>query len=350
MLTTLVSITVQSIILCCLVSRLVVSPLLSPSHAHRSFRERLTKVPLATCWLWLSFFGSWCFVVAVDVLQHGNKLTNPGPCTASIFVCISLYCVSKAAIYLFLTERAHVVRGGSRREDKLYWVNLSLILGIVVLWVLCHVFRVAVRTPERCIISIGRDVDIPFIIYDFFINIFLTVQFLIPLISSSSFRTKVKRFVSRARGEENGQSQSFETQFPQEAEKQIYSLAKRTFIGGLFCTLVTIANGIQVALMFGKEDAWLCLTTCSGDVVLNCIILHFITNGRQGTDESVQRASIDTMSVRPKLEFRTSSMVIRQSLDDIVTKQKNVVIVERSTSSSSTFDEIRPCKIDLPES
>lgn len=348
MLTTFLSIVVQSIILSCLVSRLVISPLMAANHTQTSLRTRLSRIPLATFWLWLSFLGSWCFVVAVDVLQHGSVLKDAGPCTASIFVCISLYCVSKASIYLFLTERAHIVRGGTRREDKLYWVNMSLILGIVVLWILCHVFRVVVRTPERCVISIGRDVDIPFIIYDFFINIFLTVQFLVPLLQSSSLRTRVIRIVDRFRGKQSSTAaaaaeSSFAGHHTPEAERQLYTLARRTFIGGLFCTLVTIANGIQVAIMFGKEDAWLCLTTCSGDVVLNCLILHFITNGRQGTDESVRRASkvdLEARASRPKLELRTSSMVMRQAMTDDAQDEPKFKVSVTAHSSTTEVEDI----------
>lgn len=318
MLTTFLSIAVQSIILSCLVSRLAVSPLRSLSHEHRTLREKLSSISATTYWLWLSFLGSWFYVVAVDVLQHGTNLLDSSSCTASIYVCIALYCVSKAAIYMFLTERAHIVRGGTRRQDKLYWFNLVLILGIVVFFCLNLTRHLAISTPDSCIISIGRNVDIAFIAYDFLINVFLTIQFLVPLMQSSSLQGSLRRRISRITGTNVAALCNALNLQPSATEQQLYTLAKRTFIGVICCTLVTLANMILVAIMYGKEEAWICLTVCSGDVLLNCIILHCVSSGQQGSDSaSEQRPGPDEEApIRPKLQLRTSSMVVQEEIEE----------------------------------
>lgn len=50
-------------------------------------------------------------------------------CTVATYFCLTLYAVTKVLIIFFLTERAHVIRGISRREDKMYWFNMVWLSG-----------------------------------------------------------------------------------------------------------------------------------------------------------------------------------------------------------------------------
>ncbi|KAK8130200.1 hypothetical protein PG999_002580 [Apiospora kogelbergensis] len=69
---------------------------------------------------------SWAFALATIVLQHGTglSLTDWKSCSAAIVLCLTLYITTKS-VCLFLTERAFIVRNGSKRrlESKLYLFN-----------------------------------------------------------------------------------------------------------------------------------------------------------------------------------------------------------------------------------
>lgn len=296
LLSVFLSLIIQSFILSCIVSRLVVSPIFSPSSAHLGLRQKLSRISLATYWLWLSFFGSWCFVIALEILQYGTTITEDHACTAAIFVCIWLYGLTKIVIYLFLTERAHVVRGGTRLNDRIYWLNVSLALGPAIIAVLCVVTRYIRVTENHCVIAIRRNLNVAYVIYDLFVTCFWTVQFLTPLYRVSPLRTNW-RLWRKSFSAQKSLNTSSEGECVNRTERQLYTLAQRTAIGSVLCMIVTVANAIQVAVMFGKEDVTICLLACSLDVGLNCIILHFVTNGRHGTDESLETATASSPSL-----------------------------------------------------
>lgn len=69
-----------------------------------------------TCHLWL----------------RGSELKRHS-CTIALYLCLILYVATKVLIMIFLAERAHVVRGMSRREDRMYWFNICYIIVIVVI-------------------------------------------------------------------------------------------------------------------------------------------------------------------------------------------------------------------------
>ncbi|KAG0334916.1 hypothetical protein BG004_000210, partial [Podila humilis] len=80
---------------------------------------------------------SWLFSLMAAMLVQTNN-ANQISCDISVFICILLYAFSKILIYLFLTERVHVVTsiGCTRWNSKLYRLNLGLIspyLGILTL-------------------------------------------------------------------------------------------------------------------------------------------------------------------------------------------------------------------------
>lgn len=52
-------------------------------------------------------------------------------CDAAILFCVIFYVTSKILIYLFLVEKAYIVRGSTKRRfrDKLYIFNTILVTG-----------------------------------------------------------------------------------------------------------------------------------------------------------------------------------------------------------------------------
>ena len=84
--------------------------------------------------------------------------------------------ISQVIIYLFLIERVHIVRGGtrvSRFKNKVYLINMAGLLPYCVIGVLAVVFRVSdIGDSGRCLIGVERQTSILVIVYDLVINVF----------------------------------------------------------------------------------------------------------------------------------------------------------------------------------
>lgn len=122
----------QAIVVTMLVVRICSSPLNSATHSHRSFRERLRIVPVANYLLWGSFVAGWVFLVVGLVMIVSKESMSHQICQDSFFLVSYLYALAKVWVYLFLIERAHVVRGMSRLHDKMYWINHAVLLLLAV--------------------------------------------------------------------------------------------------------------------------------------------------------------------------------------------------------------------------
>ena len=109
-------------------------------------------------------------------------------CRAVTFMCILFYCSSKVKIpwpilywlqviiYLFLIERVHIVRGGTktRLQDKLYLFNLLGLIPYCAIVILAIVFRYhALDDNGHCYIGLRRESSFPLLIYDLIINVFI---------------------------------------------------------------------------------------------------------------------------------------------------------------------------------
>lgn len=65
------------------------------------------------------------FALSAAVTNFGIGLIGPSECEAAIIICLTFYLAQKAMVYLFLVERAHVVRGGrARHRDWVYVVGM----------------------------------------------------------------------------------------------------------------------------------------------------------------------------------------------------------------------------------
>jgi hypothetical protein len=148
------------------------------------------------------YLDSYLFVISTTILQIGIGLQhNRATCEyhpyhsydflifvrAAIFMCIFFYCSSKVSIpscvfdwslkviiYLFLIERVHIVRGGSklRKRDKLYLIHLGGLAPYCVIVILAIIFRLSqLNSSGRCYIGLKRGSSFPLLIYDLFINV-----------------------------------------------------------------------------------------------------------------------------------------------------------------------------------
>ncbi|KAG0377422.1 hypothetical protein BGX24_006140 [Mortierella sp. AD032] len=194
------------------------------------------------------YFLSWLFsVVAAMLVQTNNN--NQVSCTLSILVCIVLYASSKVVIYMFLTERVYVVTsvGVTRWNSRMYKFNLGLITPYAGIFILAVYYR--------------STASIPLILYDTFICSWLTGLFVRALLSSTSM-----------------------LQGPTKA--RLRDVARRTFIGSFLALLLSSANVASLVYFEGNQRGLYCLASCTLDVTLNAIVIHWVTSsaGRSKSD------------------------------------------------------------------
>ncbi|KAF9940852.1 hypothetical protein BGZ75_004568 [Mortierella antarctica] len=206
------------------------------------------------------YLVSWIFsIIAAMLVQTNNN--NLLSCELSILSCIALYALSKIIIYLFLAEKVYVVTavGVTRSNFFLYKVNMILMtpyIGVITCMVL---FRVAKLEEEgKCYIGLLRQGALPLILYDIVMSCWLTFLFLRPLMSSSSF----------LQGPSKG---------------KLRDVARRTLLGSIIALLLSSANIFTLVYFNGHERGLICLASCTVDVTLNAITIHWVTSRGGGS-------------------------------------------------------------------
>ncbi|KAF9174783.1 hypothetical protein BGX21_009218 [Mortierella sp. AD011] len=202
------------------------------------------------------FLTSWAFsVIAALLIQNNNW--NGLACELSIDSCIALYAFSKIIIYLFLMEKVYVVTavGQTRSNFFLYKVNAALMLPYFGVITCMSVFRIAkVRDDSgECRIGLEYGGALPLVLYDIFMSCWLTFLFMKSLLSSTSL----------LQGPSKG---------------KLRSVARRTLIGALVSLLLSSANIFSLVYNHDGERGLICLISCTVDVTLNAISIHWVTS------------------------------------------------------------------------
>ncbi|KAG0350700.1 hypothetical protein BG005_009769 [Podila minutissima] len=202
------------------------------------------------------YLVSWSFSFMATMLVQTNNL-NQVSCELSIFTCIILYAFSKIIIYLFLMEKVYVVTavGSTRKNFLLYKINLVLLVPYVGILALMIVYRNAWigDSDGHCYIGLQQPASLTLILYDIFISTWLTVLFIRPLMSSTSM----------LQGPSKG---------------KLRDVARRTLLGSIIALILSSANVFTLVYFKGKERGLICLASCTADVTLNAITIHWVTN------------------------------------------------------------------------
>ncbi|KAK0639313.1 hypothetical protein B0T16DRAFT_463003 [Cercophora newfieldiana] len=211
-------------------------------------------------WLVFAIYAdSFLFVFATAILQFGFGVDQSiDICQSAILLCLVCYVTTKL-IYLFLVEKAFIIRSTCKKprlRSKLYLFNSFGMIGIYCgVVVLNFLHRVAKLENGQCIIGMKKLAMIPLIAFDLLVNIYLTILFLIPLSSLHSFRN-----------------------MPQtKGNRRLKTVAKRTFIGSI-CTLVSSIVNLSVLMALGGEPGWVCLMCCNSDILFSAIVIQWVTS------------------------------------------------------------------------
>ncbi|EFQ32219.1 hypothetical protein CGRA01v4_00678 [Colletotrichum graminicola] len=217
------------------------------------------RIPFVVWIVFAIYTDSYLFVFFTAILQFALGVnTNIHICDGAILLCLVCYITTKVLIYLFLVEKAHIIRGGMkpRLKSKLYILNSFVMLGIyAVIAIMNFIFRITRIDHGQCYIGMQKVSMIPLISFDAVVNIYLTILFLIPLQSLYSFK-------------------HCPTNPP---NTRLRTVAFRTFIGTL-CTLTSSVVNLTVLMVLDGEPGWVCLMCCNSDVLFSAIVIQWVTS------------------------------------------------------------------------
>ncbi|CAE6423763.1 unnamed protein product [Rhizoctonia solani] len=201
---------------------------------------------------------SWIFVFLSGVLVLGAGLSKDEmSCSLGIYACIALYVLSKILTYGFLIEKVHVVWGGAhqpRLKSPVYRICLITVTPYAVVIVLMLLGRIAtIRSDGACVIGLRRLASLTLLIYDLYINIFLTGLFIWPLARSKLINPRLK------------------------------SVAVRTLVAAFAALTTSTLNIAILTVMDGRQLGWVCLGSCGTDVTINAIVLFWVTSPTSST-------------------------------------------------------------------
>lgn len=230
------------------------------------------RLPFVQWLVFAIYADSFLFVFATAILQFGLGVDHSlSVCESAILLCLVCYVTTKILIYMFLVEKAHIIRSTSKKprmRSKLYLFNSFGMIGVYSgVVVLNFVYRITKVENGECIIGMQKIAMIPLIAFDLLVNIYLTILFLIPLSSLHSFKNMPKTTGNR----------------------RLKTVAMRTFIGCV-CTLTSSIVNLSVLMALDGEPGWVCLMCCNSDILFSAVVIQWVTS-RDST------SSTDSMSI-----------------------------------------------------
>ncbi|KAI3586906.1 hypothetical protein IWW34DRAFT_203311 [Fusarium oxysporum f. sp. albedinis] len=229
------------------------------------------RLPFVAWLVLVIYVDSYGFVFTSAILQQVFGVNSSfNICHGAILLCLICYVTTKILIYVFLVEKAHVIRSSTtrRRNSKLYLFNMITLLGgYGVVVVLNFIYRIARIVNGECFIGMKSISMIPLIAFDAVVNVYLTILFLIPLKNLYSFKNLPKTH----------------------ANSRLRSVAFRTFVGAC-CTLTSSIVNLTVLMVLNGEPGWVCLMCCNSDVLFSAIVVQWVTS-RDSAGSSSQPAS-----------------------------------------------------------
>ncbi|KAI8079426.1 hypothetical protein BDF21DRAFT_383657, partial [Thamnidium elegans] len=232
-------------------------------------------------WLVLILYVfSWSFTIISMLLVTTNN-ANFTSCFLSIMVCDIFYSGTKIAIYAWLIEKVYLVTSTreSRWSTLSYKLHVLFMLPYIAIFTLMLVFHtVEVELTGTCIIGLQSIAALPLLIYDFLINLYMTIYFIRPL--NKMGKSNVNSIIKR--------------------NSRLNEVAFRTLVASIVCLIVSFANIFSLQMLHGRERGLVCLTCCTVDVTINVITIHWVTSQTNSrTKDSQLDMSINQLDSSP---------------------------------------------------
>lgn len=202
-----------------------------------------------------------CLISSTGILIFAWDFTNETLCKWAIYVCLIFYLGSKVAMYLFLVERAHLIRCLPRARDMVFLLGTTIVLlgfGALITLAFLHPDTALSPLDGRCRIGLPPLFITPLLAYDVTINVVLTFLFIF-------FTRKYTRFLTWR--------QSFRMmssvlpyrplgRFTHDQEGMLKLMVAKSLLGNVAVVIPTITNLVILFKLHGFELGWLCFTMC----------------------------------------------------------------------------------------
>ncbi|KAH9847168.1 hypothetical protein C2E23DRAFT_890231 [Lenzites betulinus] len=228
-----------------------------------SSRQGLSRLTWPRLLVIMTLIDSWLFIFSTGLIVNGAGMEfSETVCLLGILNCIAFYATSKILIYLFLVEKVHVVWSGAYKKKRLRSPMYLTCLGIVSVYLGVAIFLILSRVSYfredgSCVIGLTRPASLTLLVYDLFINLLLTSLFVWPLLN-----------------------RKFDT-------PRIRHVAVRTLWAAAVALTTSCINILVLTIMHGKQLGWVCLASCGTDVVVNAIVLSWVTSAPRSQGGSV---------------------------------------------------------------
>ena len=193
--------------------------------------------------------------------MDGSDLTNDRLCRGAIYLCLVFYIGCKVTIYVFLVERAHMLRLMRRLADKVFLIGIFiLVCGFGPIAILAFKVPVASvsKVDGKCRIGLPLPVTIPLLTYDVLINVGMMAMYIwlaLPYLGGRSFPGIKLRALGFRRNNIEFQSQG----------ELLELFIWKGLYGAFVVILPTVANLVTLFRVHGREQGWLCFTICTID-------------------------------------------------------------------------------------
>ncbi|KAJ8118767.1 hypothetical protein OPT61_g303 [Boeremia exigua] len=244
------------------------------------------------------------FIFCASVVQTGQGLRTHQLCYSAAMICLVFYTGNKLTIYIFLLERARVVRAPfvPRLKDRVWLFGMFIICGgfgaIAIVGYMSPVVELS-DLDGRCRIGLPPKISFPLLCFDVAVNFLLTGVFfwlLRPVLNfhgllkaSSWFGTrltgKVKQSIRKREVEINSAVEG--ASLKSAMNKNIRILLWKCLIGSALVMFPTVGNMAQFYVMNSRELGWVCLTICTLDVSWGVVIVNWLTIGSAEAESNI---------------------------------------------------------------
>jgi len=173
------------------------------------------------------------------------------------------------------------------------------------------------RHDGACVVGLKKISSLSLLIYDLYINIFLTILFLWPLLSSKFLSPRVKR------------------------------VATRTLLAAGVALTTSTINVVILTVLKGEELGWICLGSCGTDVLFNSFAIYWVTGGsaiavKPSTATSIAGNSKGYPANRPDINEKKQVAFSPADASTSKTSQRTNVLQYPPTRGSVTFVRQKP--------
>jgi hypothetical protein len=251
------------------------------------------------------------FISSSTILQFGFGLNVASHCKTAILLCLIFYLSAKILLYLFLAERAHLMRLPlvNRKHDTIWLANMGMIvIGFGIIAILAFVYMVSEVSPidGQCRIGVQLGILVTLGVYDMCINMWLSGLFIklaakymdnfFPERVSGWWKVLSQHLRPQAISLPASDNDDDPSVLPIDASSDLAKLARKTLAGSAIVMSSTIVNLVVLLRFHGAEAGWICLLICTIDskatlqsvsettlslrniVIVGVFVVHWVTN------------------------------------------------------------------------